>query len=164
MNQDTLNSLNIGEKAVDVQEYFYGDNGCKIGYQVTIYTCSKIIFRYIKKYTIPFYFESKELVQEFLKHLPEIKLCSVNMRIGFDDHKITAYYIKFKNKKQKHIYYLYDYGHLISGKVWDGTINCAVNEHQTALYSIYNCNFLDIFEIEKENTFGKITTYKLCEE
>lgn len=168
MNKDILNSLNTGEKAVDIQEYFYGEAGCKTGYQVTIYTCHKFIFRYIKKYTIPFYFKTKELAQDFLKHLPEIELCSDRMRIGFDNHKITAYYIKFKNKKQKHIYYLYNWdnqcGHLTTNDIWDGNINCALNEHQTILYSHYNCEFLEIFNIEKENTFGEITTYRLYEE
>lgn len=169
MNKDILNSLNIGEKVADIREYFYGDGGGKTGYQVTIYTCHKFIFRYIKKYTIPFYFKTKELAQDFLKHLPEIELCSEKMRIELlDNHKITAYYIKFKNKKQKHIYYLYNwnnqYGQLITGDVWDGRINCATNVHQTVLYSYYNCEFLEIFNIEKENTFGEITTYKLYEE
>lgn len=168
MNKNILNSLNTGEKAADIREYFYGDGGGKTGYQVTIYTCHRFIFRYIKKYTIPFYFKTKELAQDFLKHLPEIELWSEKMCIGLDNHKITAYYIKFKNKKQKYIYYLYNwdnqYGQLMTGDIWNGRINCAQEVNQTVLFSMHNCEFLEIFEIEKENTFGEITTYRLYEE
>ena len=51
-HKEILNSLNPGEKIVDIQEHFHGDNGRHTVYQVTIYTCVKNIigFKKLKTY------------------------------------------------------------------------------------------------------------------
>lgn len=83
MNQEILDNLKIGEKAADIQEYFWGRNGEKLVYKVTIYECTKFPVKFgpflrlfqkrgIDKYVVPFYFETKELAQEYIKYSDKV--------------------------------------------------------------------------------------------
>ena len=52
MTQEELNNLKVGEKLVDIQEYYWGENGKILAYKVTIYTCVKylLFFKKIKDF------------------------------------------------------------------------------------------------------------------
>ena len=83
MTQEELNKLKVGEKTVNIQEYYWGPNGKNFAYKVTIYTCIKylLFFKKIKEYTFLFYFVSKEFALEFLKvyenqDFKKIKICT----------------------------------------------------------------------------------------
>ena len=66
MKADALNNLKIGEQLVEMQECTLHDMNV---IEVTLYKCVSIFrFRKIKEYTFPFYFNSKKLVEDFLKY------------------------------------------------------------------------------------------------
>ena len=97
MTKEELNKLKVGEKLVDIQEYYYGTNGKILAYKVTIYTCVKylLFFKKIKEYTFPFYFVSKEFALEFLKVYENYKFEYINIS---KDYEKPKYAIKIYDK------------------------------------------------------------------
>ena len=87
MTKEELNNLKVGEKLVDIQEYYYGTNGKILAYKVTIYTCVKylLFFKKIKEYTFPFYFVSKEFALEFLKVYENYKFETYEVEVTLEN-------------------------------------------------------------------------------
>ena len=75
MTKEELLTYKDGEKAVEIQEFQIGATddicSCQLVYKVTIYSnIKKSFFGNVKydKYTFPFYFNSKKLIEDFLKY------------------------------------------------------------------------------------------------
>lgn len=176
MTQEELNKLKVGEKLVDIQEYYWGPNGKILAYKVTIYTCVKylVFFKKIKEYTFPFYFVSKEFALEFLKVYEKYDFNYIEL-IGCSYGIILT----LKNLKiQKFKYVLIDayknintpvsaYDTLIEGGIWGGKIS------STCIYSgthnikdCFNYSFIEEKEklAAKEGTIGKTYSFKMIEE
>ena len=175
MTQEELNNLKVGEKLVDLQEYYWGENGRILAYKVTIYTCVKhlLFFRKIKEFTFPFYFASKEFALEFLKE--------------HENYIFVEFYsklkIKFKTiKSPKHKYVMissYDspyrpcskYDVLKIGGIWKGLV-CPIDiddECWNDTYDKYDCMQYSYIEEKekmaaKEGTTGKTYSFKMIEE
>ena len=180
MTKEELNKLKVGEKLVDIQEYYYGTNGKILAYKVTIYTCVKylLFFKKIKEYTFPFYFVSKEFALEFLKVYENYKFEYINIS---KDYEKPKYAIKIYDKNiqnQKYNYVLISayrkistpeskYDTLINNGVWGGNVCVADNYNLTYWYA-HCLNYIYINENEKiaakEGTTGKTYSFKMIEE
>lgn len=75
MTKEELLTYKDAEKAVEIQEFQIGATDgicpCQLVYKVTIYSNIKQgFFKNVKydKYTFPFYFNSKKLIEDFLKY------------------------------------------------------------------------------------------------
>ena len=89
MKTDALNNLKIGEKLVEMQECTLHDMNV---IEVTLHKCVSIFgFRKIKTYAFPFYFTSKELVNEFLKFYNYFEISQEPLR-WFDEYKCIKHY------------------------------------------------------------------------
>ena len=173
MKQEILNNLKLGEKAADIQEYYWGTNGERLVYKVTIYTCEKIPFlkifkkRGINEYVVPFYFETKELAQEYIEYSDKVWFRPLTGAFNGYALFLTNY------EKQKYEYYLVsavDYflvpvseDHIMcKGGVWNGKVNFGSYRRPYKTQSIY---FTQVFEKEKraskEGTIGETFSYKL---
>ena len=173
MNKEVLNSLKLGEKAADIQEYYWGKNGSKLVYKVTIYERIKVPFlrvfkrEVIDEYVVPFYFETKELAEEYIKYSDQIWFRDLNLDYGFG-----GYGLFLKNySNQKNEYYLvnatgvpYDKDQemlLYKDSVWNGKINPSYRKP----YKTKSIYFTEIFKLEelaaKEGTTGQTFSYKL---
>ena len=180
MNQEILDNLKIGEKAVDIQEYYYGENGRTLVYKVTMYECIKtyLIFRKIKTFSIPFYFESKEFAENFIKNYDKFKFIKNNYG-GSSYGSIHAYSLyPIEINSPKHIYYMVDARHpyayseshskrLEENGIWGGIVNYGQMNTYGELYRNKNISYMKMFEIEKlaskEGSIGKTFSYKLTE-
>ena len=180
MTQEKLNNLKVGEKLVDIQEYYWGENGKILAYRVTIYTCVKylLFFKKIKEFIFPFYFVSKEFALEFLKVYENYKFECINIS---DIYEKPKYVIKIYNKNiqnQKYNYILISAYHkistseserdtLINDGIWGGTV-CAVNNFELHYWKPYCFDYTYIIKKEqnaaKEGTFGKTYSFKMIEE
>lgn len=179
MNQETLNNLKIGEKAADIQEYFHGKNGKTLTYKVTIYECieKRICFIFnrkeIKTYSIPFFFKTKELAEEFLTQCGNFNI--VYSKILIDGLYMYAFILEPRNiSNVKNRYILIDeHKHSMLGEcaiinkngtaIWNGYVNYG----SYSLKKNYTIRYNEIFNIEelaaKEGTTGNIFSYKLSE-
>ncbi len=175
MKADILNSLKLGEKAADIQEYYWGINGERLVYKVTIYTCEKVPFlrifkkRHIDEYVVPFYFETKELAQEYIEY---------SDKVWFRPLTGDGYALFLTNyEKQKYDYYLVSAAEYFSapiskdhimytGGVWNGKVN--FGSYSKQLYKTQSIYFTQVFEKEKraskEGTIGKTYSFKMIEE
>ena len=75
MDKQLLNTLNKGEKLVEMTEVTLHEETV---IKTILYTCMGVnIFnkRKIKTYKFPFYFETKELAEEFLKYWDDLWIC-----------------------------------------------------------------------------------------
>lgn len=178
---EILNSLNPGEKIVNIQEYFLGDNGSHLVYKVTIYTCKNIIgFKKLKTYTFPFYFVSMEFAKSFLEHYDTYEIGTTEYSsdlhyIGYDlylknaDTQIYKYrmvdaYTKINTPCSK-------CDVLKKGGVWGGIVNYKKQIYTDYLNSHppfskdHNISYLNMVDKEsmalKENTCGNSNFYKL---
>ena len=181
MTQEELNSLKVGEKAVDIQEYYWGCNGKILAYKVTIYTCVKylLFFKKIKEYTFPFYFVSKEFALKFLKVYENYDFKHVYISEDIYGNTNFGISIYVKNiQKQKYNYVLISayrkistpeskYDTLINNGIWGGNVCEAYNYNLTYWYA-YCLNYSYINENEKlaakEGTTGKTYSFKMIEE
>lgn len=139
-------------KAVEMQEFILQD---KIVYKVSVfYNIRKILWKYTcKEYVFPFYFETKEIVQEFLKYWDDFEIVygeyfNNNYRRCYQlkHHNITSneYWMvdAFKWKQREY----YDgYCHLEKGGVWGGIIN---TDAHYRIYQTRNFRFIEIFNID----------------
>lgn len=167
MNKEILNSLKPGEKTVDVFEYYWGRNGEKLVYKVIVYTCKKILwFKYISKFEFPFYFENKNIVNDFLANIDKFKIDTLVKHDMWGD-SAGLYYILIPNNI-KNVHYIYrmrgNYEYLFHGDIWTGYIDCLdISSNKDTIY--INKYFTEIEKIElnvtKEGTIGNKISYKL---
>jgi len=181
MTQEELNNLKIGEKAVDIQEYYWGPNGKILAYKVTIYTCIKyfLFFKKIKEFTFPFYFVSKEFALEFLKVYENYDFNYIEISSNLGRYIGDGIILILKNLKiQKFNYVLIDayqnintpvsgYNTLFKGGIWGGKISST--SIYSGIHNIKDCfNYSYIEEKEKlaakEGTVGKTYSFKMIEE
>lgn len=181
MTQKELDNLKVGEKAVDIQEYYWGENGKILAYKVTIYTCVKylLFFKKIKEYTFPFYFVSKEFALEFLKVYENYDFNYIEIRDNLQRYSGDGIILTLKKlKTQKFNYVLIDayknintpitaYNTLFKGGIWGGKISSTSIYNR--IHNIMDCfNYSYIEEKEKlaakEGTTGKTYSFKMIEE
>ena len=119
-NQEILNSLNYGEKAVEINgRAVIRDNKEEIMtvYEVVFYTCKKEIiehvfkkdeeFKKLEKYTVPFYFTSKELAQEFIESWD---LFEIEKMTYWDNKDIRCYGFSVKgDPKKRKVFFIDEY-------------------------------------------------------
>ena len=179
MNQEILDNLKIGEKAVDIQEYYHGKNGSTLVYKVIIYECVRkfLIFKKIESYSYPFYFVSKEFAESFIKDIDKFDIIknNYNMRYG-NIHAYSLYPKQFESPKYR--YFMVDARHpyvlsethsmrLENEGIWGGIVNYESMDPYGELYRNKNMSYTEIFEKEKlaskEGSIGKIFSYKLTE-
>ena len=175
MDKDILNSLKLGEKVADIQEHYWGQNGEKLVYKVTIYTCKSLLFgKYISKYEYPFYFKTKEFAEEFIQVHDKYKFDEF-YRTDYADHTYTHYKIcpkniSFRNAKCEYVLVVSTFAdhnvtYLTPGSIWDGYIECRNKRHKSNFN--YKKYYTEIDKLEndaaKENTSGKTYSYKLTE-
>ena len=181
MTKDELNNLKVGEKLVDIQEYYWGCNGKILAYKVTIYTCVKylLFFKKIKEYTFPFYFVSKEFALKFLKVYEnyDFKHVYISQDIyGNTNFGISIYVKNIQNQKYNYVLISAyntiatpeaDRDTLINDGIWDGTV-CTVNNFKKHYWKAECFNYTSIIEKEqaaaKEGTTGKTYSFKMIEE
>ena len=187
MTHEELNKLKVGEKAVDIQEYYWGENGKILAYKVTIYTCVKyfLFFKKIKEYTFPFYFVSKEFALEFLKvyekygfkhikfydsdiytyggdydYYDGILMFNKNIQNQKFNYKLISAYDKFSTPETKH-------DTLLINGIWGGLVNSTdINKLRHWKSDCFNYSVIDIKEqmAAKEGTTGKTYSFKMIEE
>ena len=179
MNQDILNNMNVGEKAVDIQEYYYGENGKQLVYKVTIYECVKTKFmlffkhKTINTYVYPFFFKRKELAEEFIKYHDKFK---VGIKYPKQVNGQRCILIPLTIENPRHIYYMVLSASIYStpidmcdsmrpGEIWDGLVN--YGPHFYHMENKFRIPFTEIEKIEKiaskEGTTGQTFSYKLTE-
>lgn len=182
MNQDTLNSLKPGEKVVDIQEYYWGENGFRLVFKVTVYICTQKYYlgifkkKHIKEYTFPFYFAHKEVAQQYLQYFDNFEIEKIEY-VPYGFTRYETYKLVIKNSKMYKNYYLTDAyitiatptsknNRLNPGGIWNGLVNTD-ESNSTYVNKDYNMNFTKIFKSEecasKEGTTGKTYSYKLTE-
>jgi len=180
MNQEILHNLKPGEKVADIQEYYWGKNGFRLAFKVTIYTCKyKRVLGLFKKrivdiYEFPFYFEYKELAEMYIKDHDNYNI----IQDSYFDYGIRikcTYSIVPKNIEKPHNrYYLIDAyksvecpcsksQRLKPGGIWGGYVsNQFAGKYVDCLSS-----YTEIYKIEeiasKEGSIGKTYSYKLSE-
>lgn len=179
MNQEILDSLKIGEKAVDIQEYYHGKNGSLLVYKVIIYECIRkfLVFKKIESFAYPFYFNTKELAENFIKDIDKFEIIknTYNLRHG----TIHIYSLFPKEFEQpKNIYYMVDARHPFScaeshsmrlddNGIWGGLVNYETPDPYGELYRSRNMSYTEIFAKEKlaskEGSIGQTFSYKLTE-
>lgn len=169
MNKKELkNNLNPGEKVADILEYHYGQNGNKLVYQVTVYTCRKFLFfKYISTYKFPFYFASKKLAEEYLQYIDKFEIDFETEQDMWGDSCGIYYILIPKNIKKPHYMHKMNNVDIISlhkGEVWNGYVNCMdiKAKGRTVCKNVY---FTEIENMEtnasKEGTIGNRFSYKL---
>lgn len=178
MKQEELNKLKVGEKAVDIQEYYWGPNGKILAYKVTIYTCVKylLFFKKIKEFTFPFYFVSKEFALEFLKVYEKYEFEYQYINFSKTEYATKIYIKNIQN--QKYNYVLISAYHklstaisqsdtLINDGVWAGKV-CEANSLESHYQKTDCFDYTFIIEKEKlaakEGTTGKTYSFKMIEE
>ena len=187
MTQKELDNLKVGEKLVDLQEYYWGENGKILAYKVTIYTCVKylLFFKKIKEYTFPFYFVSKEFALEFLKvyekydfkyvkfydddiynygedydYYNGILIFNKNIQNQKFNYKLISAYHKLSTPETKHDALLVD-------GIWDGMVcSSDFNKLRHRKADCFDYSSIDIKEqmAAKEGTTGKTYSFKMIEE
>lgn len=151
--KDALNTLNEGERIVEIQEYVLHDSTV---YDVTIHTCVNITFfgkHKYEEYHFPFYFKTKELVTEFLKYWDEINLVSTSY---WNSKDVQCYAMSVGGEDEKLYYLVDDFKLLHYGQfdrkcqmqkrgVWDGVVNTSGRYHT---FKENNINYMDVFKYE----------------
>lgn len=172
MNKEELNSLLPGEKAADILEYHYGLNGSKLVYEVTVYTCKKLLFtKYISTYKFPFYFSNRKLAEEYLQNIDKFEIDTLIEYDMWGDSCGSCYVIIPKNIKNLHYVHrmICSYtnkhgGHLHKGEIWDGYVDSVdVNRQSKVIYTKEHFTEIEILEqnASKEGTTGNRFSYKL---
>lgn len=178
MKEEILEKLKPGEKAVDIQEYFWGENGKYKVYKVILYTCKsrrRFLFHnytYIDKYEYPFYFYTKEIAESFMSCHDKFVISEKKCINDFDNFE-DGYAISLKEGDSgRNTYYLVDVvhpysmpesrsRHLIKGGIWGGEVNCSCKW----VYKDKNIKYTDIIEREKaaskQDTTGETFSYIL---
>ena len=119
MNQEILNSLKYGEKAVEINGRAITRDKEEIMtvYEVIFYTCKKSVvehlfrkdeeFKKFEKYIVPFYFTTKEIATEFIESwdLFEIEKLTYWDK---EDHRCYGFSVKGDPKNRK-VYFVDDY-------------------------------------------------------
>ena len=173
MTQKELNKLKVGEKAVDIQEYYWGHNGKILAYKVTIYTYVKylLFFKKIKEFTFPFYFVSKEFALEFLKVYENYDFIELYSKLIIKSKTI---------KSPKHSYLMISaynkpstpcskYDVLQIDGIWNGIVCPTDIGYWMEMCDKYDCMQYSYIEEKermaaKEGTTGKTYSFKMIEE
>ena len=158
MTKDELLTYKDAEKAVEIQEFQIGatDNicPCHLAYKVTIYSnIKKGFFGNVKydKYTFPFYFNSKKLIEDFLKYFDYFY---VNEGEYWDGRCVNCLMLKMHGFV--HSYYMNDYiksksdivnnkSQLQEGGIWDGYV---ANNDDGRYYMRNKMYFTDILKLK----------------
>lgn len=170
MKNDTLTNLKIGENLVEMQECTLHDMNV---IEVTLHKCVSIFgFKKIKTYIFPFYFTSKELVNEFLKFYNYFEISQEPLR-WFDDIKCISLIVKGQTRKYhmideyKCIYYNKHYISkpctLEEKGIWNGKLNDTNDMYPDLMDKCYN--FMELLDkcnipIKSEKTY----MFKMIEE
>ena len=179
MNQEILDNLKVGEKAVDIQEYYHGKNGSTLVYKVTIYECVRkyLLFRKVESFSFPFYFVSKEFAEAFISDIDKFDIVKNNFDLRHGNMHVYSLYPK-EFESPKHIYYMVDVRHpyyfsesysmrLENEGIWGGIVNYESMNQYGELYRNKNISYKEIFTKEKlaskEGSIGKTFSYKLTE-
>ena len=158
MTKDELLTYKDAEKAVEIQEFQIGaiDVICPgpLAYKVTIYSnIKKGFFGNVKydKYTFQFYFNSKKLIEDFLKYFDYFY---VNEGEYWDGRCVNCLMLKMHGFV--HSYYMNDYikskSDIVNNKsqlqedgVWDGYV---VNNDDGRYYMRNKIYFTDILKLK----------------
>lgn len=171
MKNDALNNLKVGEQLVEMQECTLHNMNV---IEVTLYKCISSFFGFkkIKTYVFPFYFTSKELVENFLKFYNYFKISRDPLR-WFDDIKCISLIVKGQTRKYHMVdeYKCIDYNkHYISKPcaleekgIWNGKLNDTNDMYPS--YMNLNYNFIELLDrcnipIKSEKTY----MFKMIEE
>lgn len=178
MNQEVLNNLAPGKKAVDIQEYYWGENGRILCYKLIIYECiEKRYFLFFKKkeiseYTYPFYFQTKELAEQFIQ---EYDKYIINYHKTLYCNPMTFYTIELKNDKVNEYYMAEAYQnketplskleYLQKGGIWGGYICKYASRSHLDKNKCYTYSSIPDMEkiAAKQGTTGKTFSYMLNE-
>lgn len=153
MDKNILNSLNNGEHVVEIKKYMLHN---EYVYQVTVYTCIKILFlKHFKKYTYPFYFASKQFAEEFLKYYDDFRVINA---FYWDNEDKDCYALEAVNGLGEGTYWMVDehkfrkdpYAvgkkfHLKDGGVWNGIVN---TDARYTIFYLHNINYKEILDRE----------------
>ena len=170
MKTDALNNLKAGEQLVEMQEYtLHGMNVI----EVTLYKCVSIFgFRKIKTYTFPFYFTSKELVENFLKFCNYFEISKEPLR-WCDNTFCISLVVKGQTRKYHMVdeykidYYKKDYIFkpcaLEEKGIWNGKLNDTDDLYVSDMDQCYN--FMELLDrcnipLKSEKTY----MFKMIEE
>ena len=158
MTKEELLTYKDVEKAVEIQEFQIGATDdiclCQLVYKVTIYSnIKKGIFGNIKydKYTFPFYFNSKKLIEDFLKYFDYFY---INSGEYWDGRYISCLMLKMQGFV--YAYYMNDYSKsksdIVNNKsqlqengIWDGYV---VNNEDGRYYMRNKIYFTDILKLK----------------
>ena len=180
MDNNIINTLNPGEKVVEMQECtLHGQTVIK----VTVYTChinveykgflktKKIEHKEIDKYEFPFYFSSKKFAEEFLQSYDKYK---IEKSTYWNHTNIGCYTLTLSNYKTHLTYHMVDdfkfirkdnfdnKCHLQERGVWGGIVN---TDGHFSTYGYKNINYKEIYKYENiaiEN--GKKYVFKMIEQ
>ena len=160
MDKQLLNTLNKGEKLVEMTEVtIHGKTVIK----TILYTCTGVnIFnkRKIETYEFPFYFETKELAEEFLKYWDELKLYVDSY---WDNKNKPCFSLYANNQKSNTTYIMIDSwknkifakNQLCKNGIWGGQ----VIKYLDGRYFTYENDCFDYKEIFNLENVGKNRTY-----
>ena len=176
MKNDALNNLKVGEQLVEMQECTLHNMNV---IEVTLYKCISSFFGFkkIKTYVFPFYFTSKELVENFLKFYNYFKIGRDPLR-WFDDIKCISLIVKGQTGKYHMVdeYKCIDYNKsrisnpytfkpcaLEEKGIWDGKLNDTTDMYPSYMNQSYN--FMELLDrcnipIKNEKTY----MFKMIEE
>ena len=158
MTKEELLTYKDDEKAVEIQEFQIGAidviSPGPLAYKVTIYSnIKKGFFGNVKydKYTFPFYFKSKKLIEDFLKYFDYFY---INEGEYWDGRCVNCLMLKMHGFI--HSYYMNDYiksksdivnnkSQLQEGGIWDGYV---ANNDDGRYYMRNKIYFTDILKLK----------------
>lgn len=155
MTKEELLTYKDAEKAVEIQEFQIGATDdicpCQLVYKVTIYSNIKQgFFKNVKydKYTFPFYFNSKKLIEDFLKYFD---CFYINNGEYWDGRYINCLMLKMHGFNYS--YYMNDCiknavnnkSQLQEDGVWDGYV---VNDDDGRYFMRNKIYFMDILKLK----------------
>ena len=180
MDQNIVNTLNPGEKLVEMQECILHEQTvikvivyiCRVIIEFTgFFKLKKIEHKEIDTYTFPFYFSSKKFAAEFLQSYDKYKIEKNTYwdhtaigcySLGLTDYKTHLTYHMVDDFKFAHKDNFDNKCHLQERGVWGGIVN---TDGHFSTYSHKNINYKEIYKYENiavEN--GKKYVFKMVEQ
>ena len=161
MNKQLLNTLNKGEKLVEMTEVIIHEETV---IKTVLYTCVGVnIFnkRKIETFEFQFYFETKELAEEFLKYWDELKLYDASY---WDNRNKPCFGLYVNNQESSTAYIMIDSwrnkaftidpkNQLRKNGIWGGQVIKALDGR----YYTYKSKCFDYKEIFNLENIGKNT-------
>lgn len=160
MDKQLLNTLNKGEKLVEMTEVTLNEETV---IKTILYTCIGVnIFnkRKIETYEFPFYFETKELAEEFLKYWDDLWICETT----YWDIEPKPCFGLFVNGQENKPYIMVDswrndvfnidpINQLLKNGIWGGQ----VLKYDKGRYHTYKIDCFDYKKIFDLENYGKNT-------